>query len=591
MVNVTINGQNISVPEGTTIMEAADLVGIKVPHLCYLKGINDIGACRVCVVEVEGTDKLATACNTECVEGMVIHTNGPRARAARRINVELIMSDHYANCPYCLKSGNCTLQTLANDLGLLIPDYHNVAEKMNWSRELPIVRDASKCVKCMRCVQICDKIQGMNIWSILGTGYRTTIGVRDNKRIDLSECTLCGQCVTHCPVGALRECDDRQRFVNALADPEKIVLLQIAPAVRTAWGEQIGLSVKDATLGKLVCAFKKIGVDYVFDTTLSADLTIMEEGSEFLDRLTHREEHQWPMFTSCCPGWIRFARTQAPDLLENLSTAKSPQQMFGTMSKTYMAERLGLDPDKIFSVSVMPCTAKKYERTVNDMQDSGHGNDVDLVLTTREIDRIIRSDGIEPDELYDMPFDRIFAEGSGAGVIFGSTGGVMEAALRSAYFLATGKNPDPEAFSQVRGSGGWREATFDLAGQELKIAIVSGLGNVRKLIEAVRSGKEEYDFVEVMACPGGCVGGGGQPFRDGEEKAEERAGILYSLDNVNDIRFSHENPTVIELYKNFLDAPLSEKSHKYLHTEVKDWDLEMNFDPDALLDPRKTYLE
>jgi len=589
MVNVTINGQKISVPEGTTIMEAADQVGIKVPHLCYLKGVNDIGACRVCVVEVEGTDKLATACNTECVEGMVVTTNGPRARQARRINVELIMSDHNANCPYCLKSGNCTLQTLANDLGLLIPDYPNVAEKMNWSRELPIVRDASKCVKCMRCVQICDKIQNMNIWSILGTGYRTTIGVKENRRIDLSDCTLCGQCITHCPVGALRECDDRQRFMNALADPEKIVLLQIAPAVRTAWGEQIGLSVKDATLGKLVCALKKIGVDYVFDTNLTADLTIMEEGSEFLDRLTHRDAHQWPMFTSCCPGWIRFAKTQAPDLLENLSTAKSPQQMFGTMAKTYMAQRLGLDPDKIFSVSVMPCTAKKYERTVAEVQDSGHGKDVDLVLTTREIDRIIRYDGIEPDELYDVPFDDVFGEGSGAGVIFGSTGGVMEAALRSAYFLATGSNPDPDAFSQVRGSGGWREATFNLAGQELKIAIVSGLGNVRRLIDAVRSGREEYDFVEVMACPGGCVGGGGQPFRDGEEKAEERAGILYSLDNVNDIRFSHENPTVIELYENFLDAPLSEKSHHYLHTEVKDWDLEMNFDPDALLDPRQTY--
>ena len=589
MVNVTINGQQISVKEGTTIMEAADLVGIKVPHLCYLKGVNDIGACRVCVVEIEGTDKLATACNTECVEGMVITTNGPRARAARRINVELIMSDHNANCPYCLKSGNCTLQSLANDLGLLIPDYHNVAEKMNWSRELPVVRDASKCIKCMRCVQTCDKIQDMGIWNILGTGYRTTIGVKENQRIDLSECTLCGQCITHCPVGALRECDDRKRFQEALADPEKIVLLQIAPAVRTAWGEQIGLSVKDATLGKLVCAFKKIGVDYVFDTNLTADLTIMEEGSEFLDRLTHREDHQWPMFTSCCPGWIRFAKTQAPDLLENLSTAKSPQQMFGTMAKTYMAQRLGIDPDKIYSVSVMPCTAKKYERTVNEVQDSGHGKDVDLVLTTREIDRIIRSDGIEPDELYDMPFDDVFGEGSGAGVIFGSTGGVMEAALRSAYFLATGENPDPDAFSQVRGSGGWREATFNLAGQELKIAIVSGLGNVRRLIEAVRSGQEEYDFVEVMACPGGCVGGGGQPYRDGEEKAEERAGILYSLDNVNDIRFSHENPTVIELYEKFLDAPLSEKSHKYLHTEVKDWDLEMNFDPDALLDPRKTY--
>ena len=590
MVNLTIDGQKIAVPEGTTIMKAADEVGIKIPHLCYLEGVNDIGACRVCVVEVEGIDKLATACNTQVVEGMVIRTNSPRVRWARRINVELILSDHKANCPYCLKSGNCTLQTLANDLGLLIPDYSNTAEKMNWSRELPIVRDASKCIKCMRCVQICDKIQNMGVWTILGTGYRTTIGVKDNKRIDMSDCTLCGQCVTHCPVGALRECDDRLRLQRAIADPEKIVLLQIAPAVRTAWGEQLGLGVKEATLGKLVCALKRIGVDYVFDTTLSADLTIMEEGSEFLHRLNNRDKYQWPMFTSCCPAWVRYAKTQAPDLLPNLSTAKSPQQMFGTMAKTYMAKRLGIDPDKIYSVSVMPCTCKKYERTLVEEQDSGHGTDVDLVLTTREIDRIIRSDGIEPDELEDMPFDKVFGEGSGAGVIFGSTGGVMEAALRSAYYLATGSNPDPDAFSQVRGSGGWREATFNLAGQELNIAIVSGLGNVRELVKAIRSGKEHYDFVEVMACPGGCVGGGGQPFRDGEEKATERAGILYSLDDVNDIRFSHENPTVIELYKEFLGEPLSELSHKYLHTEVKDWDLEMHFDEDALEDPRKTYL-
>jgi NADH-quinone oxidoreductase subunit G len=590
MVNITIDGQKIAVPEGTTIMKAADEVGIKIPHLCYLEGVNDIGACRVCVVEIEGIDKLATACNTQVVEGMVIRTNSPRVRWARRINVELILSDHKANCPYCLKSGNCTLQSLANDLGLLIPDYSNTAEKMNWSRELPIVRDASKCIKCMRCVQICDKVQGMGVWTILGTGYRTTIGVRDNKRIDLSDCTLCGQCVTHCPVGALRECDDRLRLQRAIADPDKIVLLQIAPAVRTAWGEQIGLGVKEATLGKLVCALKKIGVDYVFDTTLSADLTIMEEGSEFLHRLNNRDKYQWPMFTSCCPAWVRYAKTQSPDLLPNLSTAKSPQQMFGTMAKTYMAKRLGLDPDKIYSVSVMPCTCKKYERTLVEEQDSGHGTDVDLVLTTREIDRIIRSDGIEPDELEDMPFDKVFGEGSGAGVIFGSTGGVMEAALRSAYFLATGSNPDPDAFSQVRGSGGWREATFNLAGQELNIAIVSGLGNVRRLVDAIHSGKEHYDFVEVMACPGGCVGGGGQPFRDGEEKASERAGILYSLDDVNDIRFSHENPTVAELYQDFLGAPLSEMSHKYLHTEVKDWDMEMHFDQDALEDPRKTYL-
>ena len=577
MVNLKINGQPVSVKEGTTIMDAAKEVGIEIPHLCYLKEINDIGACRVCVVEIEGTDKLATACNTEVTEGMSVITNSYKVREARRINVELIMSDHNANCPYCLKSGNCTLQKLCNDLGLVKPEYENVAEHFNWNRELPIVRDASKCVKCMRCVQICDRVQNMGVWTILGTGYRTTIGVRDNKRIDLSDCTLCGQCVTHCPVGALRETDDKDLFIEALADPEKVVMVQIAPAVRAAWGEQIGLGVKEANLGKLVCALKKMGVDYVFDTTFTADLTIMEEGSEFLDRLQHADEHSWPMFTSCCPGWIRFVKTQYPQYLENLSTAKSPQQMFGTMSKTYIAKTMGIDPEKVFSVSIMPCIAKKYERTVDIINDAGFDRDVDLVLTTREIDRIIKLDGIRPQDLENVPFDSFFAEGSGAGVIFGSTGGVMEAALRSAYFLATGKNPDPDAFSQVRGSEGWREATFNVGGTELNIAIVSGLGNARKLMEAVRSGEKQYHFVEVMACPGGCVGGGGQPFRDGSEKAEERAGILYSLDDVSDIRFSHENPTVQNVYKEFLDAPLSEKAHKYLHTEVKDWELEMEF--------------
>ena len=575
MVNVIINGKPLQVENGTTIMEAAKTVGIDIPHLCYLKDINDIGACRVCVVEIEGKDKLATACNTVCEEGMVIQTNGARARKARRINVELLMSDHNDSCPYCMKSGNCTLQKLANDLGFIVPNFKNVAEKMNWTMELPIVRDASKCIKCMRCVQVCNKIQGLGIWQMVGSGYRATIGVRDNERIDKSECALCGQCITHCPVGALRECDDRSKLIEALADPEIITMVQVAPAVRTAWGEQIGLSHEEATMGKMVSALRKIGVDYIFDTTFTADLTIMEEGTEFLDRVKHAGEYKWPMFTSCCPGWLRFCKTQYPEYVENLSTAKSPQQMFGTMAKTYIAYKLGVDPDKIFSVSIMPCTAKKYERGVEAVNDGGHGSDVDLVLTTRELDRLIRTDGIRAEDLTEEPFDDFFGEGTGAGVIFGSTGGVMEAALRSAYYLTTGSNPKPDAFREVRGMDGWREAKFDLAGEEIRVAVVSGLGNTRKLLEAVKAGEVDYHFVEVMACPGGCVGGGGQPCEEGREKASERAEFLYFLDKNNEIRFSHENPTVKLAYEEFLESPLSHKSHKYLHTRISDWNLHM----------------
>ena len=578
MVKLMINGQEVTVKEGTSIMDAAEKVGIHIPHLCYLRGLNEIGACRVCVVEIKGMKKLVTACNTACEEGMEIFTNSPRVRSLRRINVELILSDHNANCASCIKSGNCTLQSIANDMGIITNDYNNIAEKARWDLNIPLIRDASKCVKCMRCVQICEKVQDLGVWNLIGSGYRTTIGVRENNNINEIDCALCGQCITHCPVGALRERDDRLTFNDAIADEDKVIIAQVAPAVRTAWGEQIGLKDKDATMGKLVCALKKIGVDYVFDTNYSADMTIMEEGSEFLSRLSNRNRYKWPMYTSCCPGWVRFMKTQYPDMVDDLSTAKSPQQMFGALSKTYIAEKLGVDPSKIYSVSIMPCTAKKYERSVREVNSAGYGSDVDLVLTTRELDRFIRSDSIKPQDLIDMPFDDIFGESSGAAVIFGATGGVMEAALRSAYFLATGKNPDPDAFKNVRGMDGWKEATFDLAGTELKVAVVSGLGNARRLVEAVRKGEVAYDFVEVMACPGGCLGGGGQPFKDGEEKAEERAKKLYGLDKINDIRFSHENPAVKLTYSEFLDNPLSHRAHELLHTDLNSWNLDMRQD-------------
>lgn len=573
MVTLNINDHKITVSEGTTILEAAREVGIDIPHLCYLKDINEIGACRVCIVENAGMDTLITACNTPVEEGMQIYTNSPRVRKTRRINVELILSDHDCKCATCARSGNCNLQKLANDMGILEIPYENVAEKSKWNTKVPLIRDASKCIKCMRCIQICDKVQGMNVWNISGSGYRTTVGVTQNMPIEEADCAFCGQCITHCPVGALRERNDTQRMLNALADPDKVTMIQVAPAVRAAWGEGVGLYREESTMGKLVSALRQIGFDYIFDTVYTADLTIMEEGSEFLERFTHRDEYKWPMFTSCCPGWIRFVKTKYPELAGNLSTAKSPQQMFGAISKTYIAHKLGIDPEKIFSVSIMPCTAKKYECDVAEVNDAGHGQDVDLVLTTREVDRLINADRIKVDELKEEPFDEMFGEGTGAGVIFGATGGVMEAALRSAHFLLTGKNPKNDAFKKVRGLDGWKEAIFEIEGVAVHVAVVSGLGNTRRLIEAIKKGEVKYDFVEVMACPGGCVGGGGQPIHDGEELAETRGKTLYGIDSTAPIRFSHENPTVTMTYEEFLENPLSHRAHELLHTNIDEWGL------------------
>lgn len=575
MVKLTIDGQKVSVKEGTTILEAAHEVGINIPHLCYLKDLNEIGACRVCIVEIEGIEKTVPACNTKVEEGMVIFTNSTMVRAVRKTNVELLLSDHNCQCATCVRSGNCSLQKIANDLGVLKVPYPNIAEKDRWSKKLPLIRDASKCIKCMRCIQVCDKVQDLHVWNLVGSGYRTTVGVTENKTLAEANCTLCGQCITHCPVGALRERDDTDKMYAALSDPDKITMVQIAPAVRTSWGEGIGLFKEESTMGRMISALRRIGFDYIFDTTYSADLTIMEEGTEFLERFKNREKYKWPMFTSCCPGWVRFVKSQYPDMVENLSTAKSPQQMFGAMSKTFIAQKLGVDPSKIFSVSIMPCVSKKYERSVEAVNDAGHGSDVDLVLTTRELDRMIRADHISPEDLEEEKFDDIFGEGSGAGVIFGATGGVMEAALRSAYFLLTGKNPNTDSFRKVRGMQGWKEAIFEIEGVAVRVAVVSGLGNTRKLMEAIRAGEVEYDFVEVMACPGGCAGGGGQPIKDGCELAEERGKILYGLDSVAKLRFSHENTAVQRTYEEYLGKPNSKRAHELLHTNLKEWQLDV----------------
>ena len=571
MVNLTINGIPVQAEEHMTLLTAAASAGIEIPTLCYLKDINEIGACRVCMVEIEGVDRLKAACKATVSEGMVVYTNSPRVREARRINVELILSEHNDHCASCVRSGNCTLQRLCNDLGITEEHFEKQLPKNRWSRRFPLVRDAAKCVKCMRCVQICDHVQQLHIWDIANTGSRTTIDVSRNRFISESDCALCGQCITHCPVGALQERDDTQKVYAALADPEKITVVQVAPAVRAAWGESFGLSPKFATAERLVAALRRMGFQYIFDTNFSADLTIMEEGSEFLQRL--REHGTLPLFTSCCPGWVRFVKSQYPEFTDNLSTAKSPQQMFGAVAKSYYAQLLGVEPERIYCVSVMPCVAKKQECALPNMNDAGAGPDVDAVLTTREIVRMLRAEHIHPAALPEEPFDRPLGTGTGAAVIFGATGGVMEAALRSASYLLTGRNPEPDAFRAVRGMQGWREAEFTLTGTTVRVAVANGLGNARQLMEALRSGSVKYDFVEVMACPGGCAGGGGQPIHDGKELAQPRAAVLYGLDQGNALRFSHENPAVLACYRDYFGQPLSERAHHLLHTDHHAWEM------------------
>ena len=567
-----INGIAVCVPEGTTIMEAAAQVGIEIPHLCFLKEINEIGACRVCVVEVEGSDRLVTACNHYVEEGMVVHTNSPRARHSRKTTIQLILSQHDMNCPICLRNGNCSLQKVAGDMGILSVPFPTEYEPYQWDAKFPIIRDASKCIKCMRCVNICEKVQGLGVWEVINTGYRTTIHVKDNLPIDQAGCAACGQCVTHCPVGALTVRKDGNAVYEALDDPNIITVVQIAPAVRAAFAESLGLDRDALTTGQLVAALKKIGFDYVFDTNFTADLTIMEEGSELIERLSHREKYQWPMFTSCCPGWVRFMRSEYPEMLPQLSTAKSPQQMFGAVAKTYFADKIGISPDKLCVISIMPCSAKKYECSVSCMSADGSHPDVDMVMITREIMRFIQMAHINVADLPDMPFDDPLGTGTGAAVIFGASGGVMEAALRSAYFLLMGKNIEPEAFKEVRGHTERRELEVEVAGVPVRCAVVSSLGEARKLIRDVKAGRCEYDFVEVMACPGGCAGGGGQPIHDGMELAGVRGDKLYRLDTENKLRYSHENPDVQTLYKEFFGSPMSHKAHELLHTDQRDWD-------------------
>ena len=576
-VKLTIDNREIEVPKGTTIYKAAKSLGIDIPVLCYmdlhdLKVENKPAGCRICVVEVEGRRNLAPSCSTDCMNGMVVKTHTTRVINARRTVMELILSDHPKDCLTCPKSGHCDLQDMAVRLGIREIPGQEFAEMSTYRKDFSpsIIRDIDKCIMCRRCETMCNDVQTVGALSAVNRGFMSVVAPAFEQDLEKSPCTYCGQCVAVCPTGALTEVDHTAKVIRALSDPTKTVLVQTAPAVRAALGEEFGMEPGTLVTGKMAAALRQIGFDFVFDTEFAADLTIMEEGTELLDRLTRHlngdKNVRLPILTSCCPGWVNFFENNYNDMLDVPSTAKSPQQMFGAIAKSYFAEKLGKKREELVVVSIMPCLAKKYECQRDEFKHDNNP-DVDYSISTRELAHMIKAFNINFAELHDEDFDRPLGESTGAGVIFGATGGVIEAAVRTAYEVQTGKPLPKLDFTELRGMDGIRSATIDFNGLPINIGIAHGLGNARKLLDDVRAGKANYHAIEIMACPGGCIGGGGQPLHHGDSSIiKARMAAIYNEDASKTIRKSHENPYIKQLYEEFLGKPMSEKAHHLLHT-------------------------
>ncbi len=573
MVKLTINNQEVEVEEGTTILQAAKKINIDIPTLCFLKDINEVGDCRMCVVEVEGKRGFATACIQKVEEGMVIKTNTPAVIEARKVVLDLILSNHDRECLTCTRNGTCELQKLAQEFYVDEIKYQGDRHKHELDDMSPsIVRDFNKCILCRRCVATCKNVQHIGAIDCTERGFSSTVSTYGDKSLNDVNCTFCGQCIQSCPTGALKEKDGTAAVWKALRDEEKYVIVQTAPAVRAALGEEFGMPIGTNVTGKMVTALKTMGFDKVFDTNTGADFTIMEEANELIERMNNNGT--FPMITSCSPGWVRYMEMNYPELIPHLSTCKSPHEMFGALLKSYYAEKEGIDPKKMYVVSVMPCIAKKFESQREEMENSEMRN-VDSVITTRELSRMIKQAHIEFTNLKDTNFDSPMGEATGAAAIFGTTGGVMEAALRTAQDTLIGQDLDKIDFEAVRGGEGIKKATVNIAGKEIKVVAASGLANAQKIMEEIKSGKADYQFVEIMACPGGCVMGGGQPIRTSKERSsidirKLRADCLYSIDEKSTVRKSHENPIVKKIYKDYLEKPGSHKAHELLHTEYQE---------------------